>query len=388
MEKYALREKVDYKKGFAFSSKDYTSEGTQLVRVSDFTLDSVSTADAIYIHEKKEYEVHKLKEGDILIQTVGSWANNPQSIVGKVVRVPAECEGAYLNQNIVKLLPRDVDADYLFYMLKANKFSLYCVNRGQGAANQASITLDTILKFKCFYHDKNEQKEIAAKLKQYDNLIVCNTKRIKILEQMAENLYKEWFVRFRFPGHEDAEFENGIPKGWEIHRLGEISDFAYGKMPSQEHLLEDEEGYPIFSGYRVNGYYDSYMYEDSKLVLIARGVGGTGDVAKSPPKSYITNLSIIFNLKNETLLKEYLYQRFKIQNLRYLDTGAAQSQITIDNLRRVKVIIPTEHILCDYKKINNSISCEMRIINQKNENLIRQRDLLLPRLMSGKLEIK
>ena len=150
MERYFLREKVEYKKGFAFSSKEYVDEGIQVVRVSDFTLDSISTNDAIYISEKKEYEPHRLKKGDILIQTVGSWANNPQSIVGKVVRVPEECDGAYLNQNIVKIIPIDVDADYLFYLLKANRFSLYCVNRGQGAANQASITLDTILRFKCY----------------------------------------------------------------------------------------------------------------------------------------------------------------------------------------------------------------------------------------------
>ena len=371
--------------GFAFSSGDLVDEGVPVIKIGNIQNGEViQECDSFYQKEITEnLKRYILDSNDFLIAMTGAGS------VGRAGKMRGVIETVYLvNQRVAIVRTRDnVNPNYLFYFFSLPYVERYLYSLGIGAG-QPNISAKDIMKIKVTFPDKKIQNKIADILVTYDELIDCNNKRIKILEQMAENLYKEWFVRFRFPGHEDAEFENGIPKGWEIHRLGEISDFAYGKMPSQEHLLEDEEGYPIFSGYRVNGYYDSYMYEDSKLVLIARGVGGTGDVAKSPPKSYITNLSIIFNLKNETLLKEYLYQRFKIQNLRYLDTGAAQSQITIDNLRRVKVIIPTEHILCDYKKINNSISCEMRIINQKNENLIRQRDLLLPRLMSGKLEIK
>ena len=283
----------------------------------------------------------------------------------------------------VEIDENKADIDYLYYYL--NLQGLRYLDTG---AAQSQITINNLKQHKIFVPVLNLQKSIVGVIKQYDLAIENNNKRIKILEQMAENLYKEWFVRFRFPGHENVEFEIGIPKGWEYTKLGDIADFAYGKMPNQEHILEDSNGYPIFSGYRVNGYYDSYMYEDEKLVLIARGVGGTGDVAISPPKSYITNLSIVFNLKNEALWRDYLYQRFRIQNLRYLDTGAAQSQITIENLKRVKVIMPSEKTLCHYNEIINTISCEMRTIERKNDILIKQRDLLLPRLMSGKLQVK
>ena len=184
---------ITYNKGYAFKSNEYTNTGKMVVRVTDFTLDSISDNDSVYLEPNDKYKKFIINTNDILIQTVGSWANNPNSIVGKVVRVPDKCDKAYLNQNIVRIIPnKDFDNTYLYYALKANQFSMYCVLRGQGAANQASITLATIFKFKFRAHFFSEQKRIADILSSYDNLIENNNKRIKLLEQMAENLYKEW----------------------------------------------------------------------------------------------------------------------------------------------------------------------------------------------------
>ena len=119
-----------YNKGFAFNSKEYLDEGTMVVRVTDFTQESVSKDNAVYVSERDKYESYRLKTDDILIQTVGSWANNPNSIVGKVVRVPKECNGMYLNQNIVRIVPKEgFNNRYLYYSLKANKFPKICIIR-------------------------------------------------------------------------------------------------------------------------------------------------------------------------------------------------------------------------------------------------------------------
>ena len=140
---------ISYNKGFAFSSNEYTDNGVMVVQVTNFTQDSVSTYNIQHIQENEKYSKYLLNTGDILIQTVGSWENNPKSIVGKVVRVPKACNNSYLNQNIVRIIPNgEVDKNYLYYSMIANNFSMYCVRRGQGAANQASITLETIFRFK------------------------------------------------------------------------------------------------------------------------------------------------------------------------------------------------------------------------------------------------
>lgn len=272
------------------------------------------------------------------------------------------------------------DVDFLYYYLNAQ--GLRYLDSG---AAQSQITIESLKRHKVFLPVLNKQMRIASILLNYDILIDTNNKRINALEQMAENLYKEWFVRFRFPGHETADFENGIPKGWAIKKLSEISSFAYGKMPDSAKYVED--GYPIFSGYRITGYYDCYMYDEPMLVLIARGVGGTGEVKVSPPFAYITNLAIVFLLFKPKLHLNYLYRLFSIQNLRYLDTGAAQSQITIENLKNVRVIIPPEEHLIEYNTKAEMIKRQIDAITKTNDNLIKQRDLLLPRLMSGKLEV-
>ena len=277
---------VKYNKGYAFKSSEYTDEGVMVVRVTDFTLDSISDADAVYLAPDDRYDKFILKTNDILIQTVGSWANNPNSIVGKVVRVPKQCDSAYLNQNIVRIIPNnDFDNTYLFYALKVNQFSTYCVLRGQGAANQASITLDTIFRFKFKAHNFAEQKRIADILSVYDHLIENNNKRIKLLEQMAENLYKEWFVRFRFPGHEDVEFEEKKPRGWQVgtedkkhfaptifryDALGIIGSFVRGKNITAAQMIEGN--IPVISaGVKPSGYHNQANVFGENLTISASG---------------------------------------------------------------------------------------------------------------------
>ena len=147
-------------------------------------------------------------------------------------------------------------------------------------------------------------------------------------------------------------------------KLGNIAKFRYGKMPDKDKFLDD--GYPVFSGYRITGYYGEYMVENPTLIVVARGVGGTGDVKISPPKSYITNLSIIVDLDESVADMRYLYYQFVCNNLRYLDTGAAQSQITINNLSKHKALLPR---LVIQKKISSILTTYDNLIENNNKRI-------------------
>ena len=147
-------------------------------------------------------------------------------------------------------------------------------------------------------------------------------------------------------------------------KLGNIAKFRYGKMPDKDKFLDD--GYPVFSGYRITGYYSEYMVENPTLIVVARGVGGTGDVKISPPKSYITNLSIIVDLDESVADMRYLYYQFVCNNLRYLDTGAAQSQITINNLSKHKALLPR---LVIQKKISSILTTYDNLIENNNKRI-------------------
>ena len=387
---------VKYNKGYAFKSSEYTDEGVMVVRVTDFTLDSISDVDAVYLALDDRYDKFILKTNDILIQTVGSWENNPNSIVGKVVRVPNQCDSAYLNQNIVRIIPNnDFNNTYLFYALKANQFSTYCVLRGQGAANQASITLATIFRFKFKAHNFAEQKRIADILSAYDNLIENNNKRIKLLEQMAENLYKEWFVRFRFSGYEHVEFENGIPKGWKIEILSDIADIIMGQSPESENYNTNCVGLPFHQGvgsygdfYLIDGVYSTKgnrIAEANSIIfsvrapvgrinitlnkiILGRGVAGINSV-----KGY--NAYLLWMLKNQ----------FQQEDI--IGNGSIFASVTKKELFGFKILMPNEDLIQKFDSIASRIESVMRKISLINSNLKKQRDMLLPRLMSGKLEV-
>lgn len=148
-------------------------------------------------------------------------------------------------------------------------------------------------------------------------------------------------------------------------------------MPDKDKFLDD--GYPVFSGYRITGYYSEYMVENPTLIVVARGVGGTGDVKISPPKSYITNLSIIVDLDESVADMRYLYYQFVCNNLRYLDTGAAQSQITINNLSKHKALLPRlviqkkiSSILTTYDNLIENNNKRIKLLEQMAENLYKE----------------
>ena len=384
---------VKYNKGYAFKSSEYTDEGVMVVRVTDFTLDSISDADAVYLAPDDRYDKFILKTNDILIQTVGSWANNPNSIVGKVVRVPKQCDSAYLNQNIVRIIPNnDFDNTYLFYALKANQFSTYCVLRGQGAANQASITLDTIFRFKFKVHNFAEQKRIADILTTYDNLIENNNKRIKLLEQMVENLYKEWFVRFRFPEYENVEFVGTLPIGWQYQPISESMDFFDSQRVPLSSMQRDEmeKIYPYYGAAKLMDYVDDYLFDGEYLLL---GEDGTVVTADGFPvlqlvndKFWVNNHAHVIRGKGN-ISKRFLYLTFCRFHITGVVTGSAQPKISKGRLEKLKILVPDVITMEHFNNLINPMFDEIYVLKKQLIRITKQRDMLLPRLMSGKLEV-
>lgn len=157
-----------------------------------------------------------------------------------------------------------------------------------------------------------------------------------------------------------------LKAGWRKVKLGEIANLKYGKMPKKDKIKEN--GYPIFSGYRITGYYDEYMLEEEEIIVVARGVGGTGDVKISPPKSFITNLSIILLLKND-INKKFLYYLLKNKNLRILDSGSAQSQITINDLKEYEIFLPNLKLQDKIASVLATLDEKIELNRKINQNL-------------------
>lgn len=404
-----LGDVIDYKKGFAFKSSMYKSTGTYIVRVSDTTANSVdvSLCNCISPELAHQYTDYSLKTKDIIIATVGSWPTNPASIVGKVVRVPESANNALLNQNAVRIRSNGiVDSDYLYYLLKEEHFSKYLVGTAQGSANQASITLKDIFGYSFSAPSEiKDQHRIASILSSLDRKIELNNKINADLEEMAQAIFKNWFVDFEpFKNGKFVDSELGmIPEGWKVGTLGEFCKCLLGGTPSRskEEYWNGEVNW-INSG-EINKF--RILQASEKITELGLAKSATKLLPKKTTVLAITgatlgqvslleidtcaNQSVIGVLENTEVPYEYIYPFIKdrIEMLIQHQTGGAQQHINKDNVESLIFLLPAINVLEDYISLVSPMY--KRIESQCFENLYLStlRDTLLPRLMSGELEV-
>jgi type I restriction enzyme S subunit len=248
---------------------------------------------------------------------------------------------------------------------------------------QAGIRGKELIKIRVPLPDLSLQNKIVSILNVYDNLIAVNKKRIMIFEQMAEELYKEWFVRFRFPGHENAEFESGIPKGWEVKKIKEIvKRLPFGLLYKAENT--ESEGKVIVIDQSQDEYVGFHNNEPSHIASIKKPIALFGDHSckyqlMNTPFSLSENVIPYIGISG--ILTSYLFYLTKgiIETTEYKRHWA-------EFVSR-KVLVAPIKLQMKFVKRLESIHSENQILKKKNRNLIKQRDLLLPRLMSGKLEV-
>ncbi len=381
-----LSEAISTLKGYAFKSREYIDSGIPVVRVSDFTDNSISLIDLVFypIEKGEQHSKYKIKVEDILIQTVGSWPSNPASVVGKVIKVPKELDGALLNQNIVKIIPnKNISSKYLYYQLKCDTFKNYIVNCAQGAASQASITLEAIKKYKFELPSISTQIQIASILSTYDDLIENNNRRIIILEQSAVQIYKEWFVRKRFPNHENEHFDKGVPKDWAITYFRDFIKLNRGFDLPNDNIVEGK--YPVVASTSIKAYHNQYKVE-APCVTTGRS-GSLGTVQYVNKQAWPLNTSLyVKDFKGNSPI--YVYYFLKSMKLENFNSGAGVPTLNQNHLHTLKFALPTKTIQKKFEEIINPIFQEIDLLKEKNQNLKQTRDLLLPRLISGKLQVK
>lgn len=324
----------------------------------------------------------KFENGDTLMARITPCLENGKMAVAKIASKGLGSTELF----VFRSKDGVTDEEFVYYLLKQQYIRNLAANSMTGASGRQRADLKFIKRIKIQLPNLDVQHCIASILSTYDTLIENNNKRIRLLEKMAENLYKEWFVRFRFPGHENVEMENGLPKGWKVKKYEDEFNVKYGKGLPIDKLTKD--GFPVFGSNGQIGYYTSYMYETPQILISCRGAS-SGVVNISLPKSFITNNSLICEMTNETeSVFEYLKYCFLNTNLVQYQTGSAQPQITINNIVKLKLLIPSTDVQIKFADKVRTLDKEVGNLQHQNSLLARQRDLLLPRLMSGKLEVK
>lgn len=388
------------------------------LRITDLdAYGSIDLKSVNYISEEIYEKIKKytISQEDIFITIAGT--------IGIAGKVPKELDGCNLTENCAKLVinKKEINQIFLLYYLRLEECKELFKSYSSGSS-QPKLALKSIRRFKIQIPDTETQQKIADVLSTYDKLIGNNNKRIEILEETAKEIYKEWFVRMRFPGYEDAKFEKGIPEGWAVKKVGDLISFdiggGWGKDRPEENYLD--KAYVIRGtdipdmkygniNYELLRYHKKSNLKNRRLKehdIIFEASGGSANQHLGRTY-YVTNE--ILSMYDEDVICASFCKLIRFDN-KYLswffnnylkcayDLGALSTfevQSTgISNFRfrnfkkHHKILIPDDSLIKKFYNLTYDIYKEVNKLGKQNQNLIKQRDLLLPRLMNGSIEAK
>lgn len=293
-----------------------------------------------------------------------------------------------------------IDREYLYYYLITLRG--YFNNLSYGAAIQ-NINTPIVKKTKVQLPPLPTQQKIASILSAYDNLIQNYKKQIEALQTAASELYKEWFIRFRFPGYQTTRFENGIPEGWKIEKLGKFVDIKRGGSPRpiQDYISDEGLNWLKISDATAYDYPFIFNIEEhilesglKKTVLLKSGSLVLSNSATPGLPRILCVDSCIHDgwlyFEKSFFSNEYLYLFFQQErtNIVKLGNGAIFTNLKTDILKEYKCFIPDNKLLKKFQVIIQPYFEKIKKTQQQITNLTQQCDFLLPRLMSGKLEVE
>jgi len=323
-----------------------------------------------------------------------------------------------LGQRVVLIKPKKVDSRYLLYQLISPSIQRQFKQSENSGATVSNLRIPLIENTIVQTPDFSIQKNIASVLSAYDDLIENNEKRIKILEEMAERLYREWFVKFKYPDHEkvrliDSGTEYGkIPEGWEVKRLSEVASVVRGCSYSSEEIDDFVGDFYIVNlksfnrggGFRFDGakYYSGKINDNQKLntgdiVVAVTDMTTDRAVIARPARvpeiaGKITFSADVVKINSDTLPNNFIYELLSTykftEKTKQMANGANVLHLKPSAILEFVALIPEKKILDQFDMLCKSISAEIDKLLKANDNLSKTRDLLIPQLVTGKREVK
>ena len=284
------------------------------------------------------------------------------------------------------------DYEYVYYTLCTLYERLVALKNG-GA--QPNLNAKIIKEIKIPLPELDIQHRIASVLAAYDELIDNNQKQIKLLEEAAKRLYKEWFVDLRFPGYEDVQIVDGVPEGWRKVTLSGIADVIMGQSPKSEFYNKDKEGLPFHQG--VGSYGNRFVKDDTYSTSYTR-IAEAGSIlfsVRAPVgRLNITKNKIVIGrglsaINHKEHLQSFLFyllkERFFKEDM--VGNGSIFASISKNELLGQEFIVPSSLLQSKFNSIASSIDRQIDNLDTKISLLMEARDRLLPKLMSGEIEL-
>lgn len=403
-----LGDVLHIKHGYGFKGEFFVEEPTKniLVTPGNFLIGGGFKNDKLKYYDGPIDDSFILSDGDVIVTMTD--LSKQADTLGYSAKVPKSKGFTYLhNQRIglISLLSDEYDLNFIYWLLRTHSYQRFIAGSSSGATVKhtspkkiysTKLTIPSSLK---------TQRKIASILSAYDDLIENNLKRIQLLEEQAQLTYEEWFVRFKFPGHEEVEFVDGLPEGWEEKDLNYLCE----KVTDGTHASpkQVEQGYKLITGKHIGdgfiNFEDAYLIsEDDHFSIRKRSGLERGDILFSnigtlgnvgivtEDFEYSCKNVIIF--KNKAFFNYYLYcfltNKNTKKNLDNQSSGVAQKFYSLTFIRNFKDNFPNKDLIKRFDDVVRPLFNLKYNLFYQNQLLKEARDILLPRLMSGMIDVE
>ena len=375
-------------------SKDFFGSGYPFLTFSNvfnnwFLPDKL---EALVQSTDKDRESFSIMRGDIFITRTSETMDE----LGMSSVALKDYPNATFNGFTKRLRPKndDILPEYIGYYLRSKKFRNKFL-AFSSMTTRASLANSDLLNMEVEIPNKSIQNNIAKILSRYDSLIENYQKQIKLLEESAQRLYKEWFVDLRFPGHENTKIVDGVPEGWEKNKLVDFANIVMGQSPKSEFYNNEKIGLPFHQGVGSFGYrfvidnvYSSHftkIAESNSILFSVRAPVGRINITKNKVVIGRGLASINHKRGFQSFLYYLLKSFFFKENI--IGNGAIFASISKEDLHNLLFLIPDEKLVIYFNKIANKIDDKIKNIDNQIYNLTEARDRLLPKLMSGEIKV-
>lgn len=402
MKEYRLGDIITIKHGYAFDGEHIVQEdnGIVLVTPGNFRIGGGFQEEKCKFYSGEIPDGYVLSSGDFIVTMTD--LSKTIDTLGYSALVPESDNRVYLhNQRIglVSFKANDCFPGYIYFLMRTHPYQRFIANTSTGSTVHHTSP-SKIYDYRFYAPSYEEQREIAERMFAYEKTIKNNQRQIKLLEEAAQRLYKEWFVDLRFPGHENTKITDGVPEGWHKTTLAEIAAIIKRGISPK---YADDGKYTVINQKCIRGsvmditesrkqekqYELTLNIQDCDTVICSTGTGTLGRVGQIygdyPNTTFDSHVTLVRAKENPN----FMYHVIKNQQefLMGMGRGSTNQQELYRNvIENIEVLLPDRRLLLQTEKLLNTIHNKIETVYSQTAILTEARDCMLPKLMSGELE--
>jgi type I restriction enzyme S subunit len=355
-----------------------TNSGYRLVTSKHIKNGQINSDEGYFISEKDFKKINErslVDQWDVLMSMIGT--------IGEAAIVKDQPKYAIKNVALFKC-GDELKAKWLYYFLCSpeGKGQLFSNQKG---ASQQFVSLTQLRNLQIPIRDQSTMKKITDILSAYDYLIENNQKQIRLLEEAAMRLYKEWFVNLRFPGYENTKIVDGVPEGWRLGRVSELAEFKRGKTITKKNAKDGNV--PVVAGGLEPAYFHNVANTVAPVITISASGANAGYTRLYNTDIWASDCSYIDASYGDKLYFIYTFLKNNKEVIDNLQRGAAQPHVYAKDINALSTYIPESTIMEPFCNLVAPLFKKIAVQERLISELKQARDKLLPKLMSGEIEV-